>query len=65
LLLRFYDIQRGQILLDGVDIRFLDLQDLRRHFGIVLQDPFLLPAPSNRTFVSAHRYFPRRCRTRD
>jgi len=41
LLLRFYDIQRGQILLDGVDIRFLDLQDLRRHFGIVLQDPFL------------------------
>ena len=41
LLLRFYDIQRGQILLDGVDVRFLDLQDLRRHFGIVLQDPFL------------------------
>jgi len=41
LLLRFYDIQRGQILLDGVDIRFLDMQDLRRQFGIVLQDPFL------------------------
>ena len=41
LLLRFYDIQRGQILLDGVDIRLLDLQELRRHFGIVLQDPFL------------------------
>ncbi len=41
LLLRFYDIQRGQILLDGVDIRLIDLQDLRRHFGIVLQDPFL------------------------
>jgi len=41
LLLRFYDLQRGQILLDGVDIRLLDLQDLRRHFGIVLQDPFL------------------------
>jgi len=41
LLLRFYDIHRGQILLDGVDIRLLDLQDLRRHFGIVLQDPFL------------------------
>jgi len=41
LLLRFYDIQRGQILLDGVDIREMDLQDLRRHFGIVLQDPFL------------------------
>jgi ATP-binding cassette, subfamily B, multidrug efflux pump len=41
LLLRFYDIQRGQILLDGVDIREIQLQDLRRLFGIVLQDPFL------------------------
>jgi ATP-binding cassette subfamily B protein len=41
LLLRFYDIQRGQILLDGEDIREIDLQDLRRLFGIVLQDPFL------------------------
>ena len=41
LLLRFYDIQRGQILLDGVDIRAIELQDLRRQFGIVLQDPFL------------------------
>ncbi len=41
LLLRFYDIQRGQILLDGIDIRAIQLQDLRRQFGIVLQDPFL------------------------
>jgi ATP-binding cassette, subfamily B, multidrug efflux pump len=41
LLLRFYDIQRGQILLDGVDIRTINMQDLRRLFGIVLQDPFL------------------------
>jgi len=41
LLLRFYDIQRGQILLDGIDIRLLNLQQLRRQFGIVLQDPFL------------------------
>ena len=41
LLLRFYDVQRGQILLDGTDICLFDLQDLRRHFGIVLQDPFL------------------------
>ena len=40
-LLRFYDIQRGQILLDGVDIRELSLTALRRMFGIVLQDPFL------------------------
>src|SRR3989441_388935 len=41
LLLRFYDIQRGQILLDGIDIRKFNLQELRQHFGIVLQDPFL------------------------
>jgi ATP-binding cassette subfamily B multidrug efflux pump len=41
LLLRFYEIQRGQILLDGVDIRDMDPLDLRRHFGVVLQDPFL------------------------
>ena len=41
LLLRFYDIQRGQIFLDGKDIRTIELQDLRRQFGIVLQDPFL------------------------
>lgn len=41
LLLRFYEIQRGQILLDGIDIRQMDPLELRRHFGIVLQDPFL------------------------
>ena len=41
LLLRFYEIQRGQILLDGTDIREFGVQDLRRQFGIVLQDPFL------------------------
>jgi ATP-binding cassette subfamily B protein len=41
LLLRFYDIQSGQVLIDGVDIRDLALRDLRRQFGVVLQDPFL------------------------
>ncbi len=41
LLLRFYDVQQGAIRLDGVDIRDLDLQGLRRKFGVVLQDPFL------------------------
>ena len=41
LLLRFYDIQRGSIRIDGIDIRNLDLKDLRRRFGVVLQDPFL------------------------
>jgi len=41
LLLRFYDVQDGQVLFDGVDIRHLRLCDLRKNFGIVLQDPFL------------------------
>src|SRR5215469_860855 len=41
LLLRFYDIQHGSIKIDGVDIRRIDLTDLRRRFGVVLQDPFL------------------------
>lgn len=41
LLLRFYDIQKGQILVDGIDIRELDLDELRRAFGMVLQDVFL------------------------
>ncbi len=41
LLLRFYDVGRGQVTLGGVDIRQLRLRDLRRNFGIVLQDPFL------------------------
>ena len=39
--LRFYDVQKGQVLVDGVDVRQWDLQALRRRFGVVLQDPFL------------------------
>ena len=38
---RFYDVQKGRILLDGVDIRELRQSDLRRHIGVVLQDPFI------------------------
>ncbi len=41
LLLRFYDVQRGAIRIDGVDVKQMDLADLRRRFGVVLQDPFL------------------------
>jgi ATP-binding cassette subfamily B multidrug efflux pump len=41
LLLRFYDVQRGAIRIDGLDIREMDLGELRRRFGVVLQDPFL------------------------
>lgn len=38
LLMRFYDIQKGSIKIDGVDVRDLSLHDLRSHFGLVLQD---------------------------
>lgn len=41
LMMRFYDVQRGSILIEGVDVRQHDLTELRRHFGVVLQDPFL------------------------
>jgi len=41
LLLRFYDVQKGAIRIDGVDIKEIDLPGLRRRFGVVLQDPFL------------------------
>jgi len=41
LMMRFYDVTAGQILLDGVDLRQQDLNALRKHFAVVLQDPFL------------------------
>src|SRR5271157_2335954 len=41
LMMRFYDVTAGQILLDGVDLREQDLTALRQHFAVVLQDPFL------------------------
>jgi len=41
LLLRFYDVQKGAVRIDGVDVREMDLADLRARFGVVLQDPFL------------------------
>ena len=40
-LCRFYELERGAILVDGVDIRYWNKQDLRRHLGLVLQDVFL------------------------
>ena len=41
LLMRFYDVQKGAIRMDGVDVKEMDLADLRGRFGVVLQDPFL------------------------
>jgi ATP-binding cassette, subfamily B, multidrug efflux pump len=41
LLLRFYDVQRGAVRIGGIDVRRFDLIELRRQFGVVLQDPYL------------------------
>jgi len=41
ILTRFYDIQKGSILVDGIDIRDIDKRDLRKHISTVLQDVFL------------------------
>lgn len=41
LICRFYDPQRGEVLVDGVDVRRYAQRDLRRHIGLVLQDVFL------------------------
>ena len=41
LICRNYDIQKGQILIDGIDIRHIKIASLRRHFGQMLQDVFL------------------------
>jgi len=41
LLMRFYDVQKGAVRIDGVDVKDMDLPELRRRYGVVLQDPFL------------------------
>jgi ATP-binding cassette subfamily B protein len=41
LLLRFYDVQRGAIRIGGVDVKSMNPLELRRQFGVVLQDPYL------------------------
>lgn len=50
-LLRFYEIEKGQILVDGIDIREMTLPDLRRHVGLVLQDVFLFSGTVERNLT--------------
>ena len=45
LICRFYDVIEGQILIDGVDIRDYDINELRHKIGMVLQEPFLFHGP--------------------
>lgn len=51
LLLRFYEIDKGQILVDGIDITQMQLTDLRRHIGLVLQDVFLFSGSVKRNIT--------------
>jgi ATP-binding cassette subfamily B protein len=47
LIARFYDVDEGRVLIDGVDVRDLDVNDLRRAIGVVLQEPFLFRGTIN------------------
>lgn len=44
LICRFYDVQEGQVLIDGVDVRNIAQEDLHKNVGLVLQEPFLFRA---------------------
>ena len=66
LLTRFYEVQRGTVTIDGHDVRTLARADLRRHIGVILQDPFIFtgtvaenialgePMPRSRVEAAAH-----------
>jgi ATP-binding cassette subfamily B multidrug efflux pump len=51
LLLRFYELQKGEIKLDGINIRDLDMDCLRRNIGVVLQDVFLFSGSIRRNIA--------------
>jgi ATP-binding cassette subfamily B protein len=59
LLLRFHDVQKGQILVDGEDIRNYRLRDLRGHVGLVLQDVFLFSGSIERNISLDNPDIPR------
>lgn len=52
LLLRYYDVQSGEILIDGVDIKKIEIHNLRKLFGLVSQEPYLF----NRTLKYNIKY---------
>jgi len=51
LLLRFYDVQKGAVLVDGVDVRDFQIEALRREIGLVLQDVFLFSGSVERNIT--------------
>ncbi len=59
LLNRYYDIERGQILIDGKEVKDYDLQTLRKHTGVVLQDVFLFSDSIARNITLGNDTIPR------
>ena len=57
LICRNYDIQRGQILIDGIDIKKIKIASLRRHFGQMLQDVFLFSGTIRSNIVLSEEKF--------
>ena len=57
LICRNYDIQQGQILIDGIDIRKIKISSLRRHFGQMLQDVFLFSGTIRSNIVLSEESF--------
>ena len=56
LIVRNYDIQKGQILIDGIDIRHIKIASLRKHFGQMLQDVFLFSGTIRSNIVLRNDY---------
>lgn len=54
---RFYDIQKGEILIDDINIKELNIRDLRQHIGMILQDPFIF-ARTVRENISLNHIIP-------
>ncbi len=57
LICRNYDIQKGQILIDGIDIRKIKIASLRKHFGQMLQDVFLFSGDIRSNIVLREEHF--------
>ena len=55
LLMRFYDVNQGRITIDGIDIREMRLDDLRRQFGLVLQDVYLFSGTIRENIRLGHK----------
>lgn len=56
LLCRLYDVNKGQILVDGINIKYLPQAELRKHIGVILQDGFLFAGDIKSNITLGERY---------